>query len=120
KARSGCAEVWDSLPAQRTDVSGLQIRSAEGDAGHPGRDTAARCEEHILGDCAGEELLFQRVDLRGVAFIEQGDLVALRREHEEFVGVDACAPEVADAVERDAVRPCAFAEAARREDLAIA
>src|SRR6516164_5906214 len=109
KAGRGCAEVWDALPAERTDVRGLEIGATKGDAGHPGGDAAAGGEEDVFGDGSGEELPLERVDFCGFAFVEQDTEIALRREDEELVGVDAGAPEVADAVEGDAVGPCALA-----------
>ena len=56
----------------------------------------------------------------GIAFVEQHAQIALRREHEQLVGVHQRAPQIAGAVERDAVRPRAFAQARRPEDLAVA
>src|SRR5271163_3325506 len=43
-------KVGNALPFERSDIGGPQIRAAKCNTRHPGRDSAAGCEQHIFGN----------------------------------------------------------------------
>src|SRR6266699_2705825 len=105
QAWSGRLEIRYPGTFERPDVRGAQIGTAEGHAGHPRRDAASGGEENFLSDVVVEELLFEGVDFGGVAFIKQDAEIAVGCQDEELVRIDHGAPEIAGAVEGDAVWP---------------
>ena len=85
-----------------------------------GRDAAAGRKEHVFGDVvAGRTPARARRPCAGSPSSSRTRRSPLRREHEQLVGVDERAPQVAVAVEGDAVRPRALAERRRAEDFAL-
>src|SRR5690349_14202517 len=64
-------KVRNSLSLERSDVGRPQIRPAERNTRHPRSDTAAGREQHLFANVIGEELPLERIDLLGVAFVQQ-------------------------------------------------
>ena len=71
-------KIWNTLAFQGADVNRPQIRSAKSDAGHPWGNALSSGEEDVFCNNTFDELLFKRLDLFRVAFIEKNPQVALR------------------------------------------